>query len=60
MNNEKANNYNTDFSQNKKKLTNEIDYIEILVNALNTEVDEILGQLDNIEKLVDIKPNSLN
>lgn len=32
---------------------NEIDYIDVLVNALNTEVDDLMNQIDNIDKLID-------
>lgn len=41
-------------------MIHEIDYIDVLVNALNTEVDELINQIDHIDKLVDAsKDNNL-
>ena len=48
---------NLEFAHNKKKMINEIDYIDVLVNALNTEVDDLMNRIDTIEKLVDASKN---
>lgn len=53
VNNEKSILGNIEFNNNKKKMMNEIDYIDVLVNALNTEADDLINQIDNIEKFID-------
>lgn len=49
----------SDFSQNKKSLINEINYIEVVINSLNIEVDELMNQIDTIDDaLSDLKQNN--
>ena len=40
-------------------MINEIDYIDVLVNALNSEVDDLINQIDIIDKLVDASKDNL-
>ena len=60
LNNEKSTLSNTEFASNKKKIINEIDYIDVLVSSLNTEVDDLIDQIDNIDKLIDASSASKN
>ena len=60
VNNEKSILGNIEFNNNKKKMMNEIDYIDVLVNALNTEADDLINQIENIEKFIDASKENLN
>jgi hypothetical protein len=53
LNSEKTNNNQNDNSQNKKSLINEIDYIDVLINTLNTEVDNLINDIDQINFIID-------
>lgn len=59
FNNEKSILGNIEFKNNKKKMINEIDYIDVLVNALNKEADDLMNQIDNIEKFIDASKENL-
>lgn len=59
LNHEKSTLGNIGFTNNKKKIINEIDYIEILVNSLNIDADDLMNQIDNIDKLIDASKNNL-
>ena len=59
VNNEKSILGNIEFNNNKKKMINEIDYIDVLVNALNKEADDLMNQIDHIEKFIDASKENL-
>ena len=40
---------NINFEKKKKKLLNEIDYLDVLVNTLNNEVDMLSAQVNKIQ-----------
>jgi hypothetical protein len=50
--NDPSYNYNMDFYRKQKKIMNEIDYLEVIVNTLDTEADNLLSLLDNIENKI--------
>jgi len=49
-----------DFRNDKKKLMNEIDYIDVLVSTLNNEVDDFMNQIDQIDNLIEDSKNKKN
>lgn len=51
--NEKTGSFNSCFKDDKKKVVSEIDYIDVLINSMNTEVDNLIGQLDKIDDAID-------
>ncbi len=48
--NDHSYNYNMDFYTKQKKFMNEIDYLEVIVNTLDTEANNVSTLLDVIEK----------
>jgi hypothetical protein len=47
-----------DFYRKQKKLISEIDYLEVIVNTLDSEADNLISLLDNIENKVQNKNTS--
>ena len=47
-----------EFHRKQKKLMNEIDYLEVIVNTLDSEADNLKLLLDNIEDQVQRVTNS--
>jgi peptidoglycan hydrolase CwlO-like protein len=47
-------NYNLEFKKKQKKLMNEVDYLEVIVNSLNQEADNLTALIDKIEGKLDI------
>ena len=58
--NEKTGSFNTCFKDDKNKLIIEIDYIDLLINSMNIEVDDLIVQLDNIDNAIDKAKNKGN
>jgi len=42
-----------EFVNDKKKLINEIDYLDIIVNTLNNEVEDLMIQIDIFDKILE-------
>lgn len=53
INNEKSLLSDLEFVNDKKKLINEIDYLDIIVNTLNNEVEDLMIQIDNFDKILE-------
>ena len=49
-------NYSLDFFNKQQRFMKDVDYLEVIVNTLNTEVDGLIAQMDMIEN----KLNSSN
>jgi hypothetical protein len=54
MNEDNTFQYDIDFSIKEKRVMNDIDYLDILVNSLNDELDSLIKMTDDIEKKLDI------
>jgi len=54
MHNDSTFNYSLDFSSKQQRFIKEIDYLEVVVNSLNNEVDGLLSQIELIEKNLQI------
>jgi len=42
-------NYSLDFFNKQQRFMKDVDYLEVIVNTLNTEVDSLIAQMDMIE-----------
>jgi hypothetical protein len=54
MHNDSTFNYSMDFSSKQQRFIKDIDFLEVIVNTLNTEVDGLLSQMELIEKKLEI------
>ena len=54
MHNDSTFNYSMDFSSKQHRFIKDIDFLEVIVNTLNTEVDGLLSQMELIEKKLQI------
>jgi len=52
MYNEDTLNYNLDHSNKQKKFLNEVDNLEIIINALNNEADSLIASVDKISSMI--------
>ena len=52
MYNEDTLNYNLDHSNKQKKFLNEVDNLEIIINALNNEADSLIASVDQIGSMI--------
>lgn len=50
--------YNLEFTKKQKKLMNEVDYLEVVVNTLNMEADNLIALMDKIEGKLNILENT--
>ncbi len=50
MYNEDTVSFNVDHSNKQKKLMNEVDNLEVIINVLNQEVDSLIGMAEKINK----------
>ena len=46
--------YNMEFHRKQKKFMSETDYLEVIVNTLNSEADNLISYMDNIESKLGI------
>jgi hypothetical protein len=60
MHNDGTFNYNMEFFKKEKRLMNEIDYLEVIVNTLGSEADNLISQLDQIELKLGIVEDDIN
>lgn len=54
MQNAATYNNNVDFINKQKKIMNDVDYLDVIVNALNSEVDNLISSMDTIEEKLGI------
>ena len=47
-------NYNMEFHRKQKKFISETDHLEVIVNTLNSEADNLINYMDNIESKLGI------
>ncbi len=47
-------NHHFEFYRKQKRIMNEIDYLEVIVNTLSSEADNLNAYLDKLEKDLDI------
>jgi hypothetical protein len=40
------------FDKKKKKLIDDVEYLDVIVNTLNEEVDTLSEQMDELEKII--------
>lgn len=48
-------NYSLDFYHTQQKFMKDVDYLEVIVNTLNMEVDSLITQVDFIENMLNFK-----
>jgi hypothetical protein len=53
-------NYSLDFHHKQQRFMKDIDYLEVVVNTLNTEVETLLKQMESIENKLDIQIEGQN
>jgi hypothetical protein len=54
IHNEATFNYSLDFYHKQQKLMKDVDYLDVIVNTLNTEVDALIAQMDFIENKLNL------
>ena len=54
IHNDSTFNYALEFNKKQIKLMNEVDYLEVVVNTLNTEADNLIALMDKIESKIGI------
>ncbi len=48
-------NYSLDFYNKQQRFMKDVDYLEVIVNTLNTEVDGLITQMESIENKLNLK-----
>ena len=47
-------NYNVDFLNKQKKFMNDVDYLDVIVNAISSEVENLISSMDTLEEKLSI------
>ncbi len=54
INNDATFNYSLDFYHKQQKLIKDVDYLEVIVNTLNMEIDSLIAQMEFIENKLNL------